>query len=414
MLLNHIFASLLAVGASSALPRESFTKRAVDFNWEEDIVRGLNLGGWLVLEPWITPSIFQKLDGVKDEYSLTEKLGKEKSYDILRPHWETWITEPDFHQIKDWGFNLVRIPIGYWAYQRYKGDPYVDGAADYLDKALGWARNAGLKVMVDLHSAPGSQNGYDNSGEKKDFLGFQHDESTDVTLNVLQEMSDRYADQQDVVVAIELLNEPFGPDLDMDKLKQFYRDGYGKVRGKSDTPVVIHDAFEEASYWNGFLTPEDDNAQNVILDHHEYQVFEDEKIQWPNWKHRQEVCNMQSKYQGSDKFVVIGEWSAAQTDCAPALNGYGIGSRYEGLYPNSTGVGPCGSINWIDEWDQQLKDDTRGYIEAQLQVYERSTRGWIFWTFKTEASAEWDVTRLINYGVFPQPLDDRKFDIICS
>lgn len=94
--------------------------------------------------------------------------------------------------------------------------------------------------------------------------------------------------------------------------------------------------------------------------------------------------------------------------------GYGIGARYDGTYPNSTYVGSCAEINFIDTWSQQLKDDTRGYIEAQLEAFEKNTQGWIFWNFKTEASAEWDAFRLIDAGVFPQPLTDRKFGAICT
>jgi hypothetical protein len=34
--------------------------------------------------------------------------------------------------------------------------------------------------------------------------------------------------------------------------------------------------------------------------------------------------------------------------------------------------------------------------------------------FKTEASPEWDAFRLIDAGIFPQPLTSRKFGAICS
>jgi hypothetical protein len=47
--------------------------------------------------------------------------------------------------------NHVRIPVGYWALKHLEGDPYVDGQLEYLDQAIGWARAAGLKVMLDLH-----------------------------------------------------------------------------------------------------------------------------------------------------------------------------------------------------------------------------------------------------------------------
>ena len=36
---------------------------------DDDTIRGVNLGGWLLLEPWITPSIF-------DEVNVGENKGK--------------------------------------------------------------------------------------------------------------------------------------------------------------------------------------------------------------------------------------------------------------------------------------------------------------------------------------------------
>ena len=56
--------------------------------------------------------------------------------------------------------NHVRLPIGYWAFEVGPGEPYCQGQLPYLQKAITWASNHGLKVIVDLHGAPGSQNGY--------------------------------------------------------------------------------------------------------------------------------------------------------------------------------------------------------------------------------------------------------------
>lgn len=56
--------------------------------------------------------------------------------------------------------NHVRIPIGYWAFQVGPGEPYIQGQLPYLKNAVQWAGNHGLKVIVDLHGAPGSQNGF--------------------------------------------------------------------------------------------------------------------------------------------------------------------------------------------------------------------------------------------------------------
>jgi glucan 1,3-beta-glucosidase len=120
-----------------------------DYNGEK--VRGVNLGGWFVLEPWITPSMFEKHDDAVDEYTLTKSLGKDQAKSILTDHWNSWITEDDFRKIADAGLNHVRIPIGYWSVIANDDDPYVQGAYDVLGKALDWAAGAGLKVMIDLH-----------------------------------------------------------------------------------------------------------------------------------------------------------------------------------------------------------------------------------------------------------------------
>ncbi|KAF2713629.1 glycoside hydrolase family 5 protein [Pleomassaria siparia CBS 279.74] len=414
MKFNCALSAALAVGSALATPIE---KRSVAFAWGSEKIRGVNIGGWLVLEPWITPSIFDNLGrtDVVDEFTLGQKLGHDAALAILENHWQTWTTFADFQKIAASGFNLVRIPIGYWAYDTF-GSPYVSGASVYIDAAIDWARVLGLKMIIDLHGAPGSQNGFDNSGERLAQPTWQSGNTTAQTLQVLKTISAKYAQAsyQDVVVGIELLNEPLMSSLNQDALRQFYRDGYGQVRDTSDTPVVLHDGFQAPNTWNGFLTPSDANAQNVAIDHHEYQVFTPALNQLQPWEHRQLVCNNAATYSGADKWTFVGEWTGAMTDCAKYLNGYQIGARYDGTFPGSTFVGSCAGKSDISTWSQQFKDDTRGYIEAQIMAFEKKTQGWIWWNFKTESAAEWDAFQLINAGVFPQPLTDMKFGVICS
>lgn len=137
-------------------------KRAVNFRWGEEKIRGVNIGGWLVLEPWITPSLFDSANAnrpqkdIVDEYTLGEKLGRDAALSILRKHWDSWVRWEDFNKIKQSGFNVVRIPVGYWAYDTFDS-PYVSGANVYIDAAIDWARSLDLKIMIDLHGAPGSQ-----------------------------------------------------------------------------------------------------------------------------------------------------------------------------------------------------------------------------------------------------------------
>jgi glucan 1,3-beta-glucosidase len=103
-----------------------------------------------VLEPWITPSLFEGSAAV-DEYTLTQILGKDAAKSKLSQHWDSFITQDDFQQIAAAGLNHVRIPIGYWSIIPIDGEPFVQGAYQKFGQALDWAEGAGLKVMIDLH-----------------------------------------------------------------------------------------------------------------------------------------------------------------------------------------------------------------------------------------------------------------------
>jgi glucan 1,3-beta-glucosidase len=214
-----------------------------------------------------------------------------------------------------------------------------------------------------------------------------------------------------VVSGIELLNEPRMSALPGGRgaTQAYYQSGFDVVRRAGQTPVVIHDGFSAPSSWNGFLTGQ--GTSGAIVDHHEYQTFTDELVALSPEEHVGYVySNAASRAQGQDKFIVAGEWTAAMTDCAPAINGYGIGARYDGTYStrnadgsytSSAYVGSCGRINFIDQWSDYNKTTTRNYIRAQLDVFESQIQGWFFWNFKTEATAEWDLFRLIDAGVWP-------------
>ena len=164
-----------------------------------------------------------------------------------------------------------------WAFQKFN-DPYIQGAAPYLDQAISWARETGLKVWIDLHGAPGSQNGFDNSGHNGT-VGWGTGSTVTDTLSVIQQIANKYAQDQyqDVVVAIEVLNEPLATSIagGLDTVLGYYDNAYGDIRSISDTEVMVHDAFQTGTTFNDVLTT---SGGNVVIDHHEYQVFTEELI----------------------------------------------------------------------------------------------------------------------------------------
>ncbi|KAG6865769.1 hypothetical protein C0991_011966 [Blastosporella zonata] len=79
------------------------------FNYGSQKVRGVNLGGWLVLEPWITPSLFDNTGDSRiiDEYTFGQYQNHATALGVLQNHWNTWITEADFQAIAAAGYEAL-------------------------------------------------------------------------------------------------------------------------------------------------------------------------------------------------------------------------------------------------------------------------------------------------------------------
>lgn len=68
-------------------------------------LRGVNLGGWLVLEPFLTPELFAA-NGAVDQWTFDQQAGSEN---VLRHHWDTFCTEADIQKLASYGVNACVI-----------------------------------------------------------------------------------------------------------------------------------------------------------------------------------------------------------------------------------------------------------------------------------------------------------------
>lgn len=166
-------------------------------------INGVNLGGWLVLERWMTPGLF-RASGEEDEIWLHRSTDPAELERLLRRHRDTYITEDDFRAISAHGLNLVRIPVPFFIFGDVPGHP---GCVEYLDRAFDWAERAGLKVLIDLHTVPGSQNGFDNGGLTGVVRWHTTPRQVAFALDVLERLARRYRDRP-ALYGIEVLNEP--------------------------------------------------------------------------------------------------------------------------------------------------------------------------------------------------------------
>jgi glucan 1,3-beta-glucosidase len=239
------------------------------------MVRGVNLGGWLSLEPWITPSVFEGVDE-KDEYHIGLKLGQAEGEKYLTKHWSTFYQEEDFARIASWGINLLRIPISYWAFDPDHA-PYITGQAQYLDKAVVWARKYNLKILIDLHGVKGGQSGFDNSGQQG---VAKWDPANDLSTPLIIGMiAKRYANSSDTVVAIQAVNEPFPPRLlkSEKQIAVYFDRAYTEMRKYSDDIAFwLHDSFTDYSVWGSQFTER--KYHTIIQDSHQYEIFDSFQI----------------------------------------------------------------------------------------------------------------------------------------
>jgi glucan 1,3-beta-glucosidase len=214
-------------------------------------LRGVNLGGWLLLEKWMKPSLFEGL-AATDETTWCAELGP-KAPAKLRAHWENFITREDFAWLAGVGINAVRIPVGHWIFgppypyhPKYgqSPHPFVEGGLDILDQAFQWATEFGLSVVLDFHAAPGCQNGFDNGGIMDVVEWHTKEEYLAHSVTVLGRLAERYHTQPNLY-GIELLNEPRW-DVPTDLLQGFNLRAYDAIRKfcpAEQVAIVFHDGF---------------------------------------------------------------------------------------------------------------------------------------------------------------------------
>lgn len=230
-----------------------------------------------MLEPFITPELYMpyvdshNLTG--DEWTLSAALGNDLE-PVLTRHYDTFITERDFAAIARAGLNWIRLPVAYWAIETWPGEPFLARVSwSYLVKAVRWARKYGLRVNLDLHAVPGSQNGWNHSGRLGD-VNFLHGPmglaNAQRALDYIRIFAGFVDEHSTVIQMFSVLNEPLPDMIGLHELQSFYFRVYEQVRSSQVNVIMaIHDGFQRLSDWKMFLP----GADRLALDMHPYLAF---------------------------------------------------------------------------------------------------------------------------------------------
>lgn len=325
---------------------------------------GVNMGGWLILEKWLTPGVFQGTTA-HDEHTFMRQPGAEKR---IEQHRHSFIVEDDFKWLKRHDIHFVRIPVGYWLFKAVDG---YTPTVKYLDRAMKWAEKYGIDMLIDLHGGRGSQNGFDNSGKAGTADWFKNRRYQDETVDLLCRIGERYKDSS-AFWGIELLNEP-SPKGSYFTLIRFYRQAYQRLRSilRPGTHVVFHDGFRPLLF-TGALWPR--KKHPVMMDVHWY-AFPiatprlETYLNKSSWR-RTLLLSLLRLWQP----VMVGEWSTVLPQ--RFFDGEPVGKHMDLLAQNA----------------------------AMQQAAYKHSAGWMYWTYKAEGDGMWNFRDLVERGVIdPRP-----------
>lgn len=407
------------------------------FQYGTESIRGVNLGGWLVTEPFISPSLFEPYANTSfpavDEWTLSENLGNDTSAGglagVLTKHYETFVTEQDFAEIAGAGLNFVRIPLPYWAIETWEGEPFLPKVAwTYFLKAIEWARKYGLRINLDFHCLPGSQNGWNHSGKLGSInvlngpMGLANAQRSLSYIRIIAEFISQ-PEYAPVVPLFSITNEPVGSTIGQPNLETYYVQAYDLVRlasgiGEGKGPyVVYHNGFFDLNLWAGFLT----GADRMGLDIHPYVCFDGQSAA-PYSERLTVPCDTWAAAQNASMsafgLTVAGEFSNAINDCGLWVNGVGDGTRYEGTgsYTSYPHIGSCDPWTDWQSWNATFKESIEDWALASMSALQN----WFFWTWKignssvtgTVESPQWSYQLGLQNGWMPA--DPRQADGVCQ
>ena len=329
-------------------------------------IRGVNLSGWLVLESWITPSVFAE-SGTFDQAALLNKLGREEYDRTVAAHRDSFITERDFKAIASRGYNAVRLGVPWHVFGNEGPLPGShEGCIAYVDRAFQWAEDTGLSVLLDLSLAPGSEISADGLRMSLELTPSRRN----AILAIASALASRYASSP-AFLGIEPLDEVISQrrtgllslteGAPLASIRRLYRDLYEQIRAiAGPEPIIVFSDAGQPDAWKHFMAR--DQYENVWLDTHPYRHMDRLDAQGPSGA-RMLAARSDAQLErasASGLPVMVGEWSAALPVASSQMTGAGRIAL------------------------------ERIYVSSQLAAYD-DCAAWFFQTWKTEGKlAGWD------------------------
>ena len=264
---------------------------------------GVNAGQLLLQEGWMSPFALEPLKNADGSYvkdgdgniqypEFTEEEFRKglsenpnlSGYDpeeLMQYYRDCFFSEEDFRIIKeDLGLNTIRLPFYYLNILNedltLKDE---DEAFGYLDWFLSMAAQYELYIVLDLHGAPGSQNGYEHSGSaQREANLWSSVENQDATVALWDFISHHYTVTKPElgkwISSYDILNEPtfsYGGSTTRECWDLFDRI-YDAIRENNDAHVIT---MEGCWDFGKLPDPADYRWENVQYEYHWYNWWSD-------------------------------------------------------------------------------------------------------------------------------------------
>ncbi|GIC93545.1 glycoside hydrolase family 5 protein [Aspergillus udagawae] len=236
--------------------------KVVDSNGDEVLLRGAAIGGWMNMENFITG-----YPGHESQHraAMRRVLGPEK-YEFFFDKWlEYFFTEADAKFFAGLGLNCIRIPFNY---RHFEDDmnPRVlkESGFKHLDRVIDLCAKEKIYTILDMHTAPGGQNGDWHSDNPTSYAAFwDFKDHQDRTIWLWEQIAARYKNNP-WVAGYNPLNEPCDPEHV--RLPAFYERVEKAIRAIDPDHILWLDGNTFAMEWKGF----DKVLSNCVYAMHDY------------------------------------------------------------------------------------------------------------------------------------------------
>lgn len=294
---------------------------------------GVNAGQILLQESWMSPFAIEPLknaDGsyVKDDGgNMQYPEFTEEDYraalagnpnlagfdldELMQYYWECFFTEEDFRIIKeDLGLNCIRLPFFYLNILNEDYSRKTEAEAfGYLDWFVEMAAKYELYVILDLHGAPGGQNGYEHSGFSDHQVQlWDSEENIAATVDLWDFISEHYMhtrpDLGQWIATYDIVNEPtYRYKSETTKACwAVFEKIYDTIRENGDNHVITMECCWD---FGKLPDPADYGWENVQYEYHWYN-WKNNIVTYPVFIAYQDMHNIGRDY---DVPVLIGEFT---------------------------------------------------------------------------------------------------------